>query len=491
MKTMVRILVALISSILISSSAVAMPPAAVSAGQFLARHAEPPPEGSPAIRYVSESCQDFRNRPEWCAPYPFRTEEQNRRVREGWSAPHAKRAPDPAQFTATAKQSQGMAAGSFLSGQERYLIAPRPLTPFRMDGGGKAVMLGKSPEEKLRRMIGQLILTGFSGKRLEDPDVERVANDLHNGKLAGALIREPNIENAAQLRGLLAILNEAAGGNTPLIAVEQPGGPDTVLSEGKGFAFYNSASAVSSGGNPREAQLQYRAMAGELAELGVTLNIGPSEDVCRRRGVDLSAPCYGTSPSAITGYARAFKFGHHDRGVLTALRHSPFRPGLRTTWVEERPSTAMLHLLLRIEPSDALVLTVKGMEAMRYADLSLSPARPARMRGGRNSFHDAVIFEMEVPIGAPALYGETVVRALQSGADMILIRDPSTLPDGITALSFEAIQSALKSGRLPMARIEDAYRHAQTLKARLRSLPARAQTAALRDGWGYPLPGGR
>ncbi len=312
---------------------------------------------------------------------------------------------------------------------------------------------------------------------------------MHGGKLAGALVRDSNIANSAQLRELLAILNDAGGENTPLIAIEQPGGADAVLSEDKGFVFYNSANAVSSGGNPHEAQREYRAMADGLAALGVTLNIGPSEDVCRRQGVDLSAHCYGTSPSAIAAYAHAFKLGHHDRGVLTALRHVPFRPGLRTTWIKERPSTAMLHLLLRSEPSDALVVTVKAMETMRYVDLSLSSIRTARTRGGRTSFHDALIFEMEVPRGAPALYGDTVVRALQSGADMILIREPSSLPAGITALSFEAIQSALKSGRLQMARIEDAYRHAQTLKARLQSLPARARIAVLQAGAAPPSAG--
>ena len=119
------------------------------------------------------------------------------------------------------------------------------------------------------------------------------------------------------------------------------------------------------------------------------------------------------------------------------------------------------------------------METMRYLDVSLGTARAGKTRSGRGNFHDALIFEMDMPGGAPAFYGETVVRALQSGADMILVREPSTLPAGITALSMEPVQSALKSGRLQMARIEDAYRHAQTLKARLQSLPARAKTAGI------------
>ncbi len=401
----------------------------------------------------------------------------NRQRPEKRPGPIAGAKPGAAQVAA-AKAVRGNVPGRLLSEHERNAIAPKPLSPAG-NGTVKAAIPGKTPEEKLRHMIGQLLLTGFSGQQPGDPDVERIAGDLRSGKLAGALVRDSNIENSRQLRELLVAIDSAAGEDTPLIVIEQPGGPDTVLSEEKGFAFYNSANAISSSGNPSEAQLEYRTMAGELAALGVTLNIGPSEDTCRRQGVDLSALCFGTSPAAIAAYAHAFQFGHHDRGVLTALRHVPFRPGLRTVWLREPPSLAMLHLLLRSESSDALVINVKAMESMRYLDVSLSTLRTAKARGARSIFHDALIFEMDMPGGAPALYGDTVVRALQTGADMILIREPSTLPAGITALSVEAIQAALKSGHLQMARIEDAYRHAQTLKARLQSLPARARIAVL------------
>ena len=432
---------------------------------------------SPAI---PDACRNTDESPAWRTPYSLRLQERERPRLERRPAPLAKArpAPGPAQVAAAAKPARGTPASRLLSEQERNAIAPRPLTPPKT-GPVKAGVSGKTPDDKLRHMLGQLMLTGFSGQQPGDPDVERITGDLRAGKLAGALVRDSNIESSAQLRLLLEAISDGAGADTPLIAIEQPGGPETLLPEDKGFAFYNSANAVSSSGSPHQAQTEYRAMAGELAGLGVTLNIGPSEDTCRRQGVDLSALCFGTAPSAVALYARAFKFGHHDRGVLTALRHVPFRPGLRTTWVKERPSAAMMRLLMKTEPSDALVISVKAMETMRYLDVSLGTARAAKTRGSRGNFHDALIFELDMPGGAPALYGETVVRALQAGADMILVREPSTLPAGITALSMEAVQSALKSRRLQMARIEDAYRHAQTLKARLRSLPVGGKTAGI------------
>ncbi len=493
---MVRIAVAIICTILIASAAFAVPRLATPEKRYFigvqdstaapwwsSRRDSPGPD-------LSEACRRPEAPPPWCAAYLQKLQELKRQRQENRPAPLATVQPAPSQTAAAAKPARGNALGRPLSEHERNVIAPRPLLPSGA-AAVKAVVPGKTPEERLRHMIGQLLLTGFSGQQPGDPDVERIAGDLRSGKLAGALIRDSNVENSEQLRRLLAVISNAGGEGAPLIAIEQPGGPDSVLPEDKGFTFYNSANALSSGGSPYEAQLEYRAMAGELAALGVTLNIGPSEDVCRRQGVDLSALCFGTSPSVIAAYARAFKFGHHDRGVLTAMRHVPFRPGLRTSWVSERPSSAMLHLLLKSESSDALVVSVKAMETMRFLEVSLGTHRTAKARGLRGSFHDALIFEMDMgPGGAPALSGEAIVRALQAGADMILVREPSTLPADITVLSVGAIQAGLKSGRLQMARIEDAYRHAQMLKARLQSLPARTKIAGLNREPAPGRPGG-
>ncbi len=166
---MVRIPLAIICSILISSAAMAAPLTAVPVRPSLALHVEQPSEGSSASRRVPESCQDGDDRPAWCAPYPFRTEEQNRHRHERRPAPLARTAPGPAQLTAAAKPVRGAPAGRLLSEQERNFIALRPLTPARIGGDGKAPSLGKTPEEKLRHMIGRLMLTGFSGRAAGRP----------------------------------------------------------------------------------------------------------------------------------------------------------------------------------------------------------------------------------------------------------------------------------------------------------------------------------
>jgi Glycosyl hydrolase family 3 N terminal domain len=477
---MVRISAALFCSILISSAALAFPKAGAGEHSLLIRVEEgfPSPEFSEyRSGGTAGDCrlQDPANASAECASYWQRVE----RSRERRAA-----ALEKARDAAFARQASRKAASRALSEHERNAAAPRPVVPARASMPIKPVA-GKTLEERVRRMAGQLFMTGFSGRIASDTDVERVSRELREDNLSGVIVRDSNIASSGQLRQLLSAINDAGGESPPLIAIEQPGGPDSVLSEDKGFAFYYSANGLSSAANPYEAQIVYRAMAGELAALGVSLNIGPSEDACLEDGVNLSAPCFGRSPPVIASYARAFNFGHHDRGVLTALRHVPFRTGLRTSWLSERPGPAMLHSIVKGETSDALVVSVKVAQPLPLTDISLNAPRAGRPR--RFGYRGALVFELDVgSAGAPRAYGEAVVRSLQAGADLILVREPSALPANFFALSTDAIQVALKSRRLQLARLEDAYRHVQVLKARLKAFPARMQVAGLNRA---PLPG--
>ncbi len=485
--SMVRFPVIFFCCFLIPSAVFAFPKIRIGEGPSLAirvqdsedfPHLRPQnPASSSSQRLTPADCRRYsaEDSPAACLEYRRRLAAQIRERQAALARAKAARAQ-----AAAIKQASKKAVSNPLSEHERNAEAPKPLVTPRAAAPLKAVP-GKTPEERLRHMVGQLVLTGFSGRQPEDADVERIARELREGKVSGVIVRDSNIANAQQLRRLIAAFGNTGGDNPALIAIEQPGGPDTVLSEEKGFAFYSSANAVSGAGSPYEAQLLYRAMASELAGLGVTLNIGPSEDVCRENGVNLSAVCFGTSPSRIAAFARGFNFGHHDRGVLTALRHVPFRTGLRTSWISESASSAILHRLVQGETSDALVVRVKAMQPLHLTDVSFGLSRKARARGERSfGFHGALIFEVEMgSAGAPMRYGDAIVRAFEAGADMILLREPNSMPGGIPAVSLEAIQAGVKSGRLQMSRIEDAYRHVQRLKARLRTFPSRTKIAGL------------
>ncbi len=339
------------------------------------------------------------------------------RYRRGECVPPDRRAASPpkdARKSASARtpplpvrKRDVKAAAPPLSEGERAALAPRPLiapasriVPEAPSKAGPRQPGGS----QLGRMAGQLFISGFKGKGPGDAEVLRIADALRASRLSGVVLSDANISSAPQLRQLvLALMRDSANAGA-LVAIEQPGGSDTALADDKGFSYYASASAVSSERNPYEAQLIYRDMAEELSSLGVNLNIGPSGDICRDGGVDLSASCFGTAQSRVAAFAAAFNFGHHDKGVLTALRHVPFSIGLQASWKTERAGAAMLRGLMKAEPSDALVIRVKATDPFPLAEVQASRAPKKGASNLRRSlgFHGTIIYDLDFGVsGAP------------------------------------------------------------------------------------------
>ncbi len=393
---------------------------------------------------------------------------------------HSEKAKTSAALNATSRVPAKKNASRGLSEQERNAQAAKPLFPLlNLAAIPPKTAPAQNQSERLHKIVGQLLLIGFSGKQPRDAGVRAVENALRSGRISGLIVQNSNIVNGNQLRQLLTSVSLTSGDTPPIIAIDQPGGLETALPEDKGFVFYASASAVGSGSSPSEAQLLYREMAAGLATLGVNLNLGPSEDACREEGVNLSGTCFGIAPSRIADFARAFNFGHHDAGILTALRHVPFRAGLRTSSVNESASAAILHNIVRAETSDAIVIHVKAVEPLLLQEAALHGK--LRKKEHRSfGFDGAMIFDLDMGSGgAPLRFEEAILRSIQAGADMILIRDASALSPDLPARMFEAVQKALKSDRLTIARIDDAYRHVQRLKERLRLVQPSAKIAGL------------
>jgi beta-N-acetylhexosaminidase len=320
-----------------------------------------------------------------------------------------------------------------------------------------------SQDLRLRKMVGQLLLSGFQGKRAADPGVAQITAALREGRLSGVYVRGSNISNGRQLKALLQHMVRAGSESPALIAIDQPGGPDAVLSEEKSFAIYSAAGTVGSAVPPYQAQLLYRDMARELASIGINLNIGPSADPCNEAGINLSGDCFGPNPASATAFARAFSFGHHDKRVLAALRrtvHAPSQTGVS-------PSLAILQGVVKGEVSDAIVVRMKTAELLALTEPHLGPIQLRDMIQNAGS-KDTLIIELDADgDGAPVRYGDAIVQAIRAGADMILLKYPELLPGNFYELSLNAIRMGLETGGLSLARIEEAYGRVARLKREL------------------------
>jgi hypothetical protein len=80
-----------------------------------------------------------------------------------------------------------------------------------------------SDQALLDRMIGQMIMVGFSGSHERDEGVAAVRGQLARGEIGGVVLYPENIHRPQELRNLTAFLTKDSE-LTPLIGVDQEGG---------------------------------------------------------------------------------------------------------------------------------------------------------------------------------------------------------------------------------------------------------------------------
>ncbi len=144
----------------------------------------------------------------------------------------------------------------------------------------------------------------------------------------GVILFRRNIESPAQLRALTDSVREALGDASAPILVDQEGGRVQRLSPPywRGYpsaaTFERSASDIK--GVERLAWLGARLMAGDLRDVGVTIDCLPVLDAPQpgAHGV-IGDRAYSSDPVSVARIGRAAARGLLDGGVLPVMKHIP------------------------------------------------------------------------------------------------------------------------------------------------------------------------
>ena len=172
-----------------------------------------------------------------------------------------------------------------------------------------------------------MLITGFRGTRLGDPEVDVVRRYLSEGTVAGVLLLRRNIVSPDQLAALTRALRNETPGPAPIVAIDQEGGRVSRLDATNGFCTWMSAAEVAASGMSEADVLTYYAeRVREMSATGINLNLAPVVDlnvnpfnpVIGRLGRS-----YGRSVELVVGNATLFIVAHRSAGVLTSLKHFP------------------------------------------------------------------------------------------------------------------------------------------------------------------------
>jgi beta-N-acetylhexosaminidase len=327
----------------------------------------------------------------------------------------------------------------------------------------------------LREQLGQLLLVGFRGTRLEE--CGPILRDLREHRIGGIILfdqemvdpstRRRNVESPEQLRTLVAGLRAAAG--RPLIvAIDQEGGRVNRLKPDYGFPPSVSHEELGRRDDPGHTYREAETTARTLAAAGINLNLAPVVDL----DVNAANPIikgkgrsFSSDPATVIRHATAFIEAHRAHGIRTCLEHFPGHGSaagdthhglvdVTATWSERElePFRALIRAGLADAVMSAHVFHA-GLDPQHPATLSRAVIS-GRLRTSLGFSGVACSDDMEM--GAISTrYGleESVPAAIEAGLDLLCFGNNQRYDPDIAPRAIAILEHAVRSGRISEPRL--------------------------------------
>jgi beta-N-acetylhexosaminidase len=236
--------------------------------------------------------------------------------------------------------------------------------------------------------------------------------------------------------------------------------------------------ALGAAGDPTLAADAARLLSAELTAVGVNWTLAPVVDVNNNpRNPVIGTRAFSDDPAVVGAYGSAAIGAYQSAGLLACAKHFP---GHGDTDVDSHVGLPRIDhdraRLERIELAPFRAAIAAGVASVMTAHLlvqALDPewigtlSQPILTDLLRNELgHRGLIVTDALEMaGVADLLPEpaAAIQAVQAGADVLLTgRDPAA-----NQQVFDALLSAVRSGRIPAARFEDAVRNVLAAKARL------------------------
>jgi beta-N-acetylhexosaminidase len=336
--------------------------------------------------------------------------------------------------------------------------------------------------DALRGLALSTLLPAFYGPYPPDWALRLTEHGLAGFALFGYNIRD--LDQVARLTSALRSVRPDL-----LIATDEEGGDVTRLCYAQGSPYPGNA-ALGVVDDPELTREIYRAIGGELAGVGINVDMAPAVDV---NAVDdnpaIGTRSFGADAALVSRHAAAAVTGLQSAGVAACAKHFPGHGATAEDSHHDLPLVdAPLELLAVRELPPFAAAIAAGVRAMMTAHIRVpvltgdEPATfsPAVLNGllrERLGFTGAVISDALEMRGASGAIGipESAVRALIAGNDLLcfggeLPRSPG-MAEAIES-TVDAITAAVRAGRLPEARLIDAANRSTALALQSRPLTA-------------------
>lgn len=319
------------------------------------------------------------------------------------------------------------------------------------------------PQMSIEQKVGQLIVVGFEGTRINAD----IRSNISQHCVGGVTIFARNIQSPRQVARLtndLQKLTKETEHRIPLfIATDQEGGWVARLKTGATVLPGNMA--LGAAGSAELARQAGKITAVELAAVGINLNFAPVMDVNNNpHNPVIDRRSFGECPDLVSRLGCAYIKGLQQIGVLATAKHFPGHGDTtvdshadlptvghdveRIRAIELKPFHAAIEAEIGAIMTAHIVYTV--FDSDRPATLS-QPILTNLLRGELGFEGLIITDDMEMKaIDKRYRTGEAAVIAIEAGSDIVL-----TLWKYQNQVKvFNALVSAVKNGRISEDRID-------------------------------------
>jgi beta-N-acetylhexosaminidase len=322
-------------------------------------------------------------------------------------------------------------------------------------------------EMTIEEKVGQLIMVGFEGTQAN----EAIETHIRKRFVGGIVLFSRNIQSpqqTAELTNELQRLAEATARQIPLfIGIDQEGGWVIRLKEGATVLPGNMALGATNSTELAERAGEITAV--ELAAVGVNLNFAPVMDVNNNPDNPvIGRRSFGESPELVSRLGISYIRGLQRNGVLATVKHFPGHGDTTVDSHFELPTVnhdlERIHALelqpfrAAIDADVAAIMTAHiiypAFDANRPA--TLSPTILTDLLRKELGFDGLLITDdMEMKaIDDRYQSGEAAVMAVEAGADIVMVLWTPAKQIEV----FDALLSAIKSGRISQARLDQSVK---------------------------------
>ena len=318
-------------------------------------------------------------------------------------------------------------------------------------------------EMTIEEKVGQLIMVGFEGTQAN----EAIETHIRERFVGGVVLFSRNIQSPKQTAELTNELQRLAGATAhqiPLfIGIDQEGGWVIRLRDGATVLPGNMALGATDSTELAERAGEITAV--ELAAVGVNLNFAPVMDVNNNlHNPVIGRRSFGESSELVSRLGVAYIQGLQRNGVLATAKHFP---GHGDTTVDSHFDLPTVnHDLKRIHALElqpfraAIAADVAAIMTAHIVYPALDADRPATISSTiltdllrKELRFDGLIItdDMEMKaIDDRYQSGEAAVMAIEAGADIVMVLWTPVKQIEV----FDALLSAVKSGRISQARLD-------------------------------------